>query len=314
METYILKHKNELVRSASRSGGVFTALTDIILADKGIVYGCMLTNDLRVVHGRAINKEQRDRFRKSKYVQSDLNDTLCKVKTDLQAGYTVLFSGTPCQVAGLKAFLNTAKDLKGNLYCVDIICHGVPSPRVWHDYVELMEKRYGGKIERAEFINKNKFGWAAHKESVWVNGVEHDNNIYTNLFGGHNVVRPACFHCPFKSLNRMGDITIGDAWGVKRNNPEFDDNKGVSLVLVNTEEGKKLFFDACRENCDFVAVDINDYLQHPLVSPYGEPVTREKFWKLYNKKGFETVVKRYIELNIFRKILRRLKRKFKIAE
>lgn len=302
IESFIIKHKNIFVRENSRSGGIFTALTDIILDEKGVVYGCQLDSDYVAYHGRSETIEGRDRFRGSKYIQSDLKDTFRQVKKDLVDGRTVLFSGTSCQIAGLKAYcagVNT-----DNLYCIDIICHGVPSPMVWKDYLIYCEKKYGGKVTEVEFINKKRFGWKAHKESVWINGKEYDNVIFTHLFRDHNILRPACYECPYKSIEHPGDITIGDAWGIDKVNPEFNDNKGVSLVLINSDKGKCLL-QKTYNDIDKIEINVCDYIQTPLIRPYEKPCTREKFWKQYKNKGFSYIVSNYVELSWHKKIIRK---------
>lgn len=135
---YAVKNKNEEIRAASRSGGVFTVLSDEILKDGGVVYGCVLVDCVDAKHIRADNQVDRNKMRGSKYIQSDLQDTFMKVRTDLLANRSVLFSGTSCQIAGLKAYLGQDYDI---LLCVDIVCHGVPSPKVWKEYLKWQEKR-----------------------------------------------------------------------------------------------------------------------------------------------------------------------------
>lgn len=191
-----------------------------------------------------------------------------------------------------------------NLYCIDIICHGVPSPMVWKDYLIYCEKKYGGKVTEVEFINKKRFGWKAHKESVWINGKEYDNVIFTHLFRDHNILRPACYECPYKSIGHPGDITIGDAWGIDKVNPEFNDNKGVSLVLINSDKGKRLL-QKTYNDIDKIEINVCDYMQTPLIRPYEKPCTREKFWKQYKNKGFSYIVSNYVELSWHKKIIRK---------
>ena len=176
---YIVKHKNADIRSNSRSGGVFTAVSDWILEHGGIVYGCKMETLTRAIHSRATTKEERDLFRGSKYIQSEIGDCYRNVKKDLQAGKYVLFSGTSCQTAALKSFLIGIDTSK--LFLVDIVCHGVPSPLIWENFIQYQEKRYG-KISKVDFRNKKDFGWKDHQESIWVNDKRHDSGIFTKLF------------------------------------------------------------------------------------------------------------------------------------
>lgn len=309
IESFVVKHVEDFIRIQSRSGGIFTALTDIILQNEGIVYGCRLDDDFIAYHDRADTADGRNQFRGSKYIQSNLHNTFKMVKEDLENDKWVLFSGTSCQIMGLKSYCGDS--LSRKLYCVDIICHGVPSPKVWKDYLKYCENKYAGKVTQVEFINKRKFGWKAHKETIWVDNVEHDSTIFTHLFRDHNILRPACFECPYKSVEHPGDITIGDAWGVDKANPEFNDNNGVSLVIINTDKGKELFEQAC-DKVDKIKIDLQCYMQDPLIHPYQKPSTRDKFWRDYRKKGFSYIVSHYVELNLVRRGIRKIKRIIKL--
>lgn len=162
-EVYAARHKNMQEVETSRSGAAFIAISDWILDQDGVVYGVGYTDHFRVVHKRATTKEERNEFKGSKYVQSDLDDIFRQVKQDLKDGRIVLFSGTPCQTAGLKSFIS--KTLQNNLFLVDIVCHGVPSPYIWRDYIEYLEKKYGDRIVKVNFRDKEEFGWSAHCES-----------------------------------------------------------------------------------------------------------------------------------------------------
>lgn len=142
-KVYAVKHKDEATRATSRSGGIFTALSDQVLSNCGVVYGCVLMDDFNAVHIRADNEEDCNRMRGSKYIQSKLGDTFKRVKADLDAQKSVLFSGTSCQVAGLKKYLGKEYD---NLFCVDIVCHGVPSKKVWNAYLHWQEQKNHSKV------------------------------------------------------------------------------------------------------------------------------------------------------------------------
>lgn len=157
------RHKDMSEVMRSRSGAAFVAISDYILEQGGVVYGAGYKDRFRVAHKRATTKEERDEFRGSKYVQSDLTGVFRQVKEDLKNGLTVLFSGTPCQTAGLNAFVG--KKLCENLYLLDLACHGVPGPYVWRDYLAYLEKIHGSKIIYVNFRDKEKYGWSAHKES-----------------------------------------------------------------------------------------------------------------------------------------------------
>lgn len=291
---YAVKHKDFNIRINSRSGGVFTALSDYVLKQGGIVYGCILTDHFKAIHIRAETKEKRDLMRGSKYVQSDLQQTYKNIKFDLNKGLLVLFSGTSCQVSGLKSYLGSQFD---KLICVDIVCHGVPSPIIWDSYVKWMESKYQGTCINVDFRNKEKFGWSNHKETLVIQDgfgkkIEVDSTIYANLFYSNNITRPACHKCPYKSIYHPGDITIADYWGVDKAAPGFSDNNGVSLVLINNNTGNDLFSNI-KQDIDYKECRIEDSMQEPLIRPYPIPKTRSLFWKRYNTWSFNRIVKEY---------------------
>lgn len=308
-EVFAVQHKDENVRAASRSGGIFTALSDYVLEQEGVVYGCVLTEDFEAVHVRADSKYVRDRMRGSKYIQSKMNDTYKNVKHDLEAGREVLFSGTSCQVAGLKSYLGRKYD---NLLCIDIVCHGVPSPKVWKAYLTWQTKKNHSKVKTVDFRNKKDFGWRDHIETLCLeNGRTVNSKVFATLFYGHSILRPCCYECPYKSVMHPGDITIADYWGIEKAAPDFDDNKGVSLALINNEKGKEVF-DAIKGRVKWRETRLEDSMQPPLIAPFPEPRNRKNFWNDFENKDFNYIVKKYGGTGIKNKIknaLRRIKRK-----
>ena len=292
MNTYIVKQKDINSRMKSRSGGIFAAVSDKVLDAGGVVYGCALDEQFNAYHRRATTKEERDLFRGSKYVQSDMKDAMKQTLADLKAGKIVLFSGTPCQVAGMKAVC--PKDCEENLLCMDIVCHGVPSPAVWNDYKAYMQKKYHGKITAVDFRNKRNHGWWEHIESVKIHGLEIDSQIYKNLFYEHNILRECCYDCPYKNTERVGDISIADAWGIAQVAPDFDDNHGVSLVMCSTQKGQ-LWLEKALEDCDYRVCDLKDYMQEPLIRSFGKPKNYEEFWQEYFLKDFAEIIKERYE-------------------
>lgn len=263
-------------------------------------------------HIRAISKEERNRMRGSKYIQSTLGDTFSSVRKDLKDGVLVLFTGTPCQVAGLKKYLGKDYD---NLLSVDILCHSVPSPKVWEAYVRWNEKKYRTTVKAADFRDKSEVGWRDHVETfLFNNGKKTTSRVFRNIFYSENIARKSCYECRFKSLDRPGDITIGDYWGIEKNAPEFDDNKGVSLVLVNTEKGKKVF-QGIIDDIDHKKTSIETSMSNALTSSYPEPKEREQFWKDFESKNFKYIAKKYGGLlpahkKLFRKIKKIVKKVF----
>ena len=291
ISVFAVKHKDENVRMDSRSGGIFTALSDYVLENGGTVYGSSMEADFVVKHIRVTTKEERNKMRGSKYAQSSLGEVFYEVKNDLLNDIQVLFTGTSCQIAGLKSFLGKEYE---KLICVDIICHGVPSQKVLSEYICWMEKRKKAKVTKIDFRNKNKFGWKEHVETLYFeDGTEVDSRIYAQLFYGLNIIRPSCYKCRYKSLEHPGDITIGDFWGISEISPNFDDDKGVSLVFINSEKGKRLF-DLIADRLYYIETGVSDCMMHkPLVEPYREPISRNEFWDIYNKRGILGVINNY---------------------
>lgn len=304
-KVFAVLHRDETVRAASRSGGIFTALSDVVLDQGGTVYGCVLNERFEAVHVRADNKADRDRMRGSKYIQSRMDGTYKNVRQDLVAGRKVLFSGTSCQVAGLKGYLGKQY---ANLLCVDIVCHGVPSPKVWKTYLTWQQTRRRSKIKQVDFRNKGKFGWRNHIETLcFENGRTVNSRVFTNLFYGHCILRPCCYECPYKSVIHPGDITIADYWGIEKAAPEFDDDKGVSLVLVNNEKGEEAFC-AVKNRIRWKKTRIEDSMQPPLKAPFPAPENREKFWNDFQHRSFGSVAGRYGGFGIWNVVRRGLKK------
>lgn len=303
--SYIVKHKDIDVRMASRSGGIFTALSDIVIDYGGLIYGCSLDKDYSAIHKRIEGKEERNMFRQSKYIQSDLKNVFQSVKTDLLNKKTVLFSGTSCQVDGLKKYC--AHVDTDQLYCVDIVCHGVPSPYIWKAYLDYMSRKYHGVIQAVDFRNKRKYGWAEHIETLNIAGNNYDRTIFTKLFYKHDILRPSCYQCPYKDILHPGDITIADAWGVEVSDADFNDNKGVSLTLVNSEKGLGLFKKALPD-CEFREVNLKNYMQQPLRKPFPKPAERDKFWSDYKSLIFAKIIHMYTNDPLYKKIGSKLKK------
>ena len=307
-DVYAARHKDMQEIETSRSGAAFIALSDWVIEHGGIVYGAGYTDHFRVVHKRAVSKEERNEFKGSKYVQSDLTGVFRQVKADLKAGLLVMFSGTPCQTAGLNSYVG--KKLRENLYLVDIVCHGVPGPFIWRDYLAYLERKHGDKICWVNFRDKQLYGWTAHHESFkFVNGG--GKMTFTYTFYKHIMFRHSCGVCPYTNTHRPSDITLADFWGWEKTDPTFNvDDKGVSLVLINTEKGRKLF-EAVKDNMNIIPVKLEDCLQPNLQHPSIIHPKRMDFERDYARKGFEYVMKKYGDMGWryrVRRILGKVKR------
>ena len=274
---YAAKNNDEDIRWESSSGGAFSALADAVLADGGVVFGAKFAADWSVIHGYTETRNGLVGFRGSKYVQSRVGATYKEVKAFLEKGRTVLFSGTPCQIAGLKLFLRKEYD---RLLTVDFICHGVPSPGVWQQYLTEAVARQCDKnsvcshpihgrdalIESISFRNKG-LGWKKYSFALTLSATNGsgkkiqfcsplNQNLYLRGFLANLYLRPSCHECPSKSLKSGSDLTIGDFWGVQHIMPQVDDNKGISVVLVNSERGDRFLqsTELCIWEVDYASV------------------------------------------------------------
>ena len=235
--------KDESVRLQSSSGGIFTVLAERILDDGGVVFGVAQTAPTRFGHVVVENKADLAKLRGSKYVQADVGLVYREVRGLLKAGRKVLFSGTPCQVAGLYAVLGNAAS--ADLITVDIVCHGTPSVKVFEKYVREMEKTDNSALDLINFRDKTE-GWSGYAllhrfgsgKSV---SVHHNRSKYMRLFLSRICQNDSCVECRYRKLPRIADITLGDYWGISKYHPEMNDDKGTSVVLLNTEHGKALF-------------------------------------------------------------------------
>lgn len=234
-------NKDDEVRQKSSSGGIFHLLAEKTIREGGVVFGARFDENWQVVIDYAEDMKGVEAFMGSKYVQARMGKAYADAKRFLNEGRKVLFSGTPCQVAGLHKFLRKPYD---NLLSVDLICHGVPSPKVWRVYLEEVVKQ-GQSISCVEFRNKEK-GWKKFSFFLRYNGVgktvsmlsPFTENHYMKAFLSDIILRPSCYECKARGCSSQSDITIADFWGIETLLPEMDDDKGTSLVLVNTNAGK----------------------------------------------------------------------------
>lgn len=238
---FVAYNKNDKVREQSSSGGIFYSLACQILLNDGVVFGAAFDDDHYLVHHVPIDKiEDLKKLQGSKYVQSRIENTYIETKKFLLSGKNVLFTGTPCQISGLKKYLKKDYD---NLFLVDILCHGVPSPKLWYKY--LNEKIFNrGEVESVSFRDKT-YGW--RKYSLRITFKDKTNSIvpfleddYMKLFTKNVSLRPSCYNCHFKDIHRESDLTLGDCWDIQSFKRELDDDKGISVVIVHTEKGKIL--------------------------------------------------------------------------
>lgn len=293
---YAVKHIDYDIRMASSSGGMFTVLSDYILQKHGVVYGAAFDHEFSVRHKKAETAQDRDRFRGSKYVQSDMGNIFQDVKAELDRERNVLFTGTPCQIAGLKAFLG--KKNYNSLIMCDLVCLGTPSPLIWKDYVSFLEKKKGCTLQSFNFRDKGQ-GWHTSRLCAqFTDGTLLYNtpivDSFNSIFYQHIALRPSCHACVFTNFERPSDITIADFWGIENSKPEFDDNRGVSLVLVNTKKGEAVF-EKVKDQLVYETSNMDECRQRHLTVPAEPSPKRNEFWHDYYEHGFEYVAKKYTE-------------------
>jgi len=285
---YMIKHKNLEEIQSSRSGAVFMALCDYVLERGGYICGCELADKNTIIHNIYNTKEGVNKFKGSKYVQSNMRDSFCTCLELLQQGKYVLFSGTGCQVHGFLSFCKLKKINTEKLITCDLVCHGVPSPAVWNYYVEEIEKKTGKTVADIDFRDKMRYGWRNHLETFTF--VDHSiltSSIWANNFNACTMFRESCYNCKYTTPNRMTDFTIADCWGVEKISTEFDDDKGVSLLMVRTKKGIELF-NSIKKNLFFKEIPLKIVMQPQLVHPVTKGIGYAHFWKLYctNKSTF----------------------------
>lgn len=288
-------------REKSSSGGIFVLLAEKVLDEGGAVFGAAFDGAFQLRHTSADNKAALTAFMGSKYFQSDTADSFSEVRKMLQNGKKVLFSGTPCQIGGLKAYLGKEYE---NLITVDIICHGTPSQLAFDTY--LSEHNDLGKINSVSFRNKEK-GWAHFSMKIcgengsYRKDLEHDPFLVAFL---HNAdLRESCYHCRFKTKERSADITIADMWGVSRILPELDDDKGVSLVLTHSPTGEELLTSAA-EKMKLQPVDAERAIKNNSAAIHSvlRPNVRDSFYKAIQTDGFEKTVKKLYPITLKKQI------------
>ncbi len=290
LKVYASANKNLSVRMDSSSGGIFTLLAETVISRGGVVFGACYDEDWNVVHGWTDTMEGTKAFRGAKYVQSRIGNAYKEAKRLLEQGCQVLFSGTPCQTAGLKRFLR--KEYEG-LLTVDIVCHGVPSPDVWQSYLASIN----GKQDRITYISmrNKKDGWSRYRMEIHAGDVplysgKASLNLYSKGYLANLYLRPSCHACPARAGKSRSDITLGDYWGIQRFHPSFDDNKGTNLVLINTQKGMNHYgmIDVYHiETTYSQGIKENACVERSV--PY--PSLRDEFWSRFPDEGIGLIDK-----------------------
>jgi coenzyme F420-reducing hydrogenase beta subunit len=268
------------------------------LEQGGVVIGAAFDESMTLRHQIAQNALEGEKFRGSKYLQSVIGDTYREAKSYLQQGRRVLFSGTPCQIAGLYSYLGQDKD-NVNLLTCDLVCHGVPSPKVFAAYKASLEHLYDAKVSRIAFRRKD-CGWKRYSVALSFDNATEYRRLLTDDpfmigFLRDTYLRPSCHVCKFSRLPRVADLTLGDFWGVDRHHPEWDDDQGTSLVLVETVKGQEAFDGCCDELVTHKA-DLTLAIQsNPCICGSVKPGRhRTAFFKDLDRQPFEYILKKYM--------------------
>ena len=283
--------EEELLRSTS--GGAFYAMAKSVINRGGSVFGCVFDKNLKAVHIKAETTEELLPMRGSKYVQSDVGDTFAETAKVLNEGKEVLYTGTPCQIAGLLSFLRQKRTNTEYLCTVDLVCHGVPSPGLFQKYIEWYEKKNKCKVTDFEFRCKEKVGW---NNGYYVNICKDFNtkdihsshkDMFEYAFLRGKIYRESCYKCKYASISRVADITIADYWGIEKEHPEFFNYNGVSLILVNTERGDSVIKET--RGIRIIQSDIERARKHNknLNNPMPRPIERNTIYKGLNEDDID---------------------------
>ena len=300
---------DDMIRQQSSSGGVFSLFAARILALEGSIYGAAFDETLTVKHIRVTDTPGLERLRKTKYVQSDLGNCYRDVKKDLKQGRWVFFTGTPCQIGGLYSFLSEKPE---KLLTADTICMGVPSPRIYRQYLSEMEALYKSPVASIDFRAKVP-NWQEYKVHIsFANGEERlcarTKDDYMLAFSHKYTLRPSCYRCKFKSLYHQADITLGDFWGIKTVCPEMFDARGTSMLLLHSEKGMK-FFQNISPNLRIKKVDAGsiEACNPYLVESASRPPDQNAFLQCVSEYGLHRAIMRFTQPPVLKRTYNKIR-------
>lgn len=273
--------KEDPLRFTSSSGGVFPVLARQVLLEGGVVFGAVMGKEGRVFHRGIEDVCELPQVQKTKYVQSDLQGCYSKIARYVKAGRQVLFTGTPCQCQAVKRYLGKEYE---NLLLADLVCYGAPSPGIWRSYVKELEKKYGGTFSGFGFRDKRAKD-NGHTVSVQIEGKEYaypmKQDSFCRVYFRNYTIRPSCQECPFCTVERESDLTMGDFWGIEKVKPEVEDGMGTSLVILHTKKAEE-FWDKVQEQFRFFSCKKEEILQPRLCTPTPKSGRRFRFMLLYH--------------------------------
>ena len=312
-KAYLCINKNLDIRLNSSSGGVFSALAEEILNRDGIVFGATFDNNFEVIHTYIEKKDEISKLQGSKYVQSDIKKTYLEAKKYLEQDRYVLYTGTPCQIEGLQSFLGKGYN---KLYTQDIICHGVPSRKVWRNYLNNITNNNIKNITGIRLRDKRN-SWENYSIKINSNTKEynksHNKDAYMQAFIQNLDLRDSCYNCKFKKYNRNSDITLADFWGISKIDNSFNDHKGVSLVIINNDKGRELL-EKIKKQCIIKEVDLDNAIKYnqSFIKSIEQNKNRNEFFKNFDSKNIKVLIKKYTySQGLIRKLIRKCINKIK---
>ena len=297
---------NSLFKSSS--GGAFTAITDYFLKNGYVIITSIYNYESHTEEFQLVQtKTERDTARGSKYMQSNPGEIFRKAAKWIKENpdTKILFVGMGCQAEGFRKFAEI-KGFRDHVYVVDIVCHGSPSPKLWKEYAESLERKKQGKITYLTFKDK-RMGWQHPTAYVIINNKEVFIDDYVKLFYNRCVLRPSCHVCPFATTERKTDITIGDFWHIEKTIPDFYDPNGTSLFLIHTDRGEKLF-EELKDSMEYRESNTEQCWQANLEAPTPASEQRSEFWNDYQRNGIDFVMKKYGRTSIQSKIINKIKK------
>ena len=308
IHAYACINKDDEIRRNSSSGGVFYLLAKNVLSRNGVVFGARFNDDFEVVRDYIEKVEDIHLFQGSKYVQSTIHDSYKKAKQFLNENRLVLFTGTPCQIEGLLSYLQ--KDYP-NLITQDIICHGVPSPKLFKLYKENIQNKYGDDITKINFRKKTN-SWKNYEMSIDLKNhhyeISHNDDVYMKAFLNDIALRDSCYQCNAKKKHRLSDITLADFWGIENVLPEMDDDKGTSLVIINSVLGNQLF-EEIMDQINYREVEYEKAIANnpSLYRSVNRPKNRDAYLNNVTTDNLNDITKKNTTVSILKKVIRKIK-------
>lgn len=314
IDAYAAINKNDEIRRQSSSGGIFSLFAEKVIDDGGVVFGAKYNREWQVVISYTDTKDGLIDFRGSKYSQARVGKSFKQCKEFLNSNRKVLFTGTPCQIAGLNHYLQ--KDYN-NLTTCEVVCHGVPSPLVIEKYLNEIKNDANSQIVNLDFRNKLS-GWKNY--SVVINTQSHSiitpyrENLFMRAFLNDLILRPSCYECKAKAGRSHSDITIADFWGIGHLHPEMDDNKGTTLLIINTKKGNKLLSEV--DSINVIETSLNDALSfNPAYFKSAKPHRRRNYFfkKLDSSESIIHLINKSLRPNLYQTIKKEIKNIARIA-